>query len=154
MARACAWHLGPCLHGIGFEFVLKRLHPRFVVLLGDFNRRVTKQHRDCLEGHAVLEQFHGERIAEHVRVALDIGELEQLAGTDRWASATADFGLPLPVQKKYFCVRPLHVRERLHDHRRQGQYTGVPVLAWYRNSFASTKRSRAHVTASPMRRPE
>ena len=70
---------GPPLHRLDFQLVLQRLHPRLVVLLRDLDGRVPEQHRHRLERHAALEQLDRKRVPEHVRVADDVGELEELA---------------------------------------------------------------------------
>src|SRR6187549_1052786 len=61
------------------ELLLPRLHPRAVMLLGDFHRTVAKQDGDLINRDAAQEQLDGKRVAEPMRMAvLHVSQDEQL----------------------------------------------------------------------------
>ena len=62
---------------------LKPLTPRLdevgVVLRRDDRRGVAQENRYVFDGHALREQVSGKRVAEHVRVAGNLGVIEHAA---------------------------------------------------------------------------
>ena len=59
----------PCLPNAGCELSLPSPDPRQVMFLGHFDTAMAEQRRYLVDGNSRQQQFHGEGVAEHVRMA-------------------------------------------------------------------------------------